>query len=60
MGCQECINDFKIEECYTLASAKNLPKTEIEKITSRLSPLLRGRLIENLRVDRKSYIRTYP
>jgi hypothetical protein len=27
MGCQDSINDFKIEECYTLASAKNLPKT---------------------------------
>lgn len=26
IGCLECISDFKINECFTLASARNLPR----------------------------------
>ena len=59
VGCEQCLNDFKLNECFTLASAKNLPKTEIDKITNKLSPLLKGRLVENIRADRKTYLRSY-
>ena len=59
IGCQECLNEFKLNECFTLASARNLPKTEIDKITAQLNPLLKGRLIETIRMDRKIYLKTY-
>jgi hypothetical protein len=29
INCLECLNNFRIEEVYTLAQAKNLPKSEI-------------------------------
>ncbi len=48
-----------MEECYTLSSAKNLPKFEVEKIVSKLNPLLKGRLIESLRGDRRSYLKSH-
>ena len=47
-----------MEECFTLATAKNKPKAEIEKITQKLSSLLKGRLLECLRVDRRTYIKS--
>jgi hypothetical protein len=27
INCNDCLNDFRMEECYTLAGAKNLPKS---------------------------------
>lgn len=57
VGCQEVVNEFKMNEIYTLASARSLPKTDLEKITEKLSPLLKGRLIETLRMDRRLYIK---
>jgi hypothetical protein len=29
IGCLECLNNFKLEECFNLSSARNLPKTEL-------------------------------
>jgi len=46
-----------MNEIYTLASARSLPKSDLEKITDNLSPLLKGRLIETLRMDRKLYLK---
>jgi hypothetical protein len=45
MNCLEILNDFKLEEVYTLAQAKNLCKFDLEKIASKLPELLKGRLI---------------
>jgi len=45
VNCLDCLNDFKLEECYTLAEAKSLPKSAIQEITSKLSPVLQSRLI---------------
>ena len=36
-----------------------MPKTEIDKITAQLNPLLKGRLLETIRMDRKIYIKNY-
>ena len=57
INCSECLNDFKLEEVYTLAQAKNLCKNDLERITGKLPELLKGRLIETVRMDRKNYIR---
>ena len=59
IGCTESANEFKLNECFTLASARNLPKTELDKITVNLTPLLKGRLIETIRMDRKLYIKNH-
>jgi hypothetical protein len=29
VGCQEVVNEFKMNEIYTLASARSLPKTDL-------------------------------
>jgi hypothetical protein len=36
INCNECLNDFKLEEIYTLAQAKNLCKTDLERIAGKL------------------------
>ena len=54
----EVLNDFKIEECYTLAHARSLPKETLEKMTGGLNSLLKGRFLETIRCDRKIYIKT--
>jgi len=43
---------------YTLAQAKNLSTTDIERIATKLPDLLKGRLTETVRMDRKIYIKT--
>lgn len=58
INCQEVLNDFKIEECFSLANARNLPKEILEKMISKLSPLKKGRLLETLRLDRSLYIKS--
>jgi hypothetical protein len=40
-----------------LAQAKNLCKTDLERIAGKLPDLLKGRLIETVRMDRRNYIR---
>jgi hypothetical protein len=57
INCSESLNDFRLEEVYTLAQAKNLCKTDLERIAGKLPDLLKGRLIETVRMDRRNYIR---
>ncbi len=57
LNCLECLNDFRLEEVYTLAQAKNLCKLDLERIASKLPILLKGRLIETVRMDRRNYIK---
>lgn len=59
INCLEVLNDFKIEECYSLANARNLPKDTLEKMISKLSPLKKGRLLETVRMDRKLYLKSH-
>ena len=59
VGCTDSTNEFKLNECFTLASARNLPKTELDKTTVGLTPLLKGRLLETIRMDRKLYIKSH-
>ena len=58
INCREVLNDFKIEECFTLAQARNLPKDTLEKMIGKLNPLLKGRFMETIRSDRKGYVKT--
>lgn len=58
INCLEVLHDFKIEECYSLASARNLPKETLEKMISKLIPLKKGRLLETLRQDRSLYLKS--
>jgi hypothetical protein len=57
INCSESLTDFRLEEVYTLAQAKNLCKTDLERIAGKLPDLLKGRLIETVRMDRRNYIR---
>ena len=52
------MNEFKIEECYTLSHARSLPKDTLEKMIASLNPLLKGRFLETIRCDRKQYVRS--
>ncbi len=52
------MNDFRLEEVYTLAQAKNLCKLDLERIAGKLPELLKGRLIETVRMDRRNYIKS--
>lgn len=45
INCVEALNHFKIDECGTLSQAKNLPKSELDKIAGKLPLNLGGRLI---------------
>jgi hypothetical protein len=45
INCLEVLHDFKIEECYSLASARNLPKETLEKMIQKLGNLKKGRLL---------------
>jgi hypothetical protein len=57
INCSESLNDFRLEEVYTLAQAKNLCKMDLERIAGKLPDLFKGRLIETVRMDRRNYIR---
>lgn len=58
INCLEVLNDFKIQECYTLASARNLPKETLEKMIIKLDTLKQGRLLETIRQDRNHYLKS--
>ena len=59
INCLEVLHDFKIEQCYSLAGARNLPKETLEKMISKLTPLKKGRLLETLRQDRSLYLKSH-
>lgn len=58
VNCLDVLNDLRLEEVYTLAKAKNLCKIDLERIAAKLPDLLKGRLIETVRMDRKNYIKS--